>query len=289
MSVGSKIKALRKKSGMTQKELADGIITRGMLSRIENESALPSMLTLQSLAKRLQVSPAFLLEDGQDLLPAERSRISRAIMEEYRLGNLESCLNIFAFSGLGTDPEFVGLYVSCAFSTALQHFYAGDFASAKILLQKADDALPSLLLPLPNVSRPRILFLCSVMDHIDDLDTAIAEVDDTPDFGFQPALFFFFLKLMQSGRNDALGLFTEFVTLEPQYLAYIQAQQQIKDYKFIDAILTMKSLASQNDCPFFLTLLCHSSMEKCCKLCEDYKGAYENHIQCQELLTKVKR
>lgn len=289
MSVGSKIKALRKKRGMTQKALADGIVTRGMLSRIESESALPSMHTLQMLAERLQVPPGFLLEAGEDLLPAERSRLAKTILEEFRAGNIQNCLSIFTYSGLEKDPELIGIYVLCTFSEALTSFYTADFTSANALLKKTEDALRDLLIPVPQVSPERILFLRTVMEHIDNLDAAIAAMHDTPDFGFQPALFFFVLKLLQSGRHDDVRLFTEFGNLEPQYLTYIKAQLQIRDYKFVDAILTMKTLAVADNCPFFLTLLCHASMEKCCKLCEDYKGAYENHIRYQELLSKIKR
>ena len=288
MSVGSKIKALRKKRGMTQKELADGIVTRGMLSRIESESALPSMQTLQMLAERLHISPGFLLEDGDDLLPAERQRIVQSIREEFCSGNIQSCLTIFAYSGLKRDPELIGIYVSCTFSEALASFYSADFSSAKELLQKAESALPDLLLPLPQISKDRIEFLRMVMERIHDPDATIANMHDTPDFGFQPALFFFVLKLLQAGRHDDVRLFTEFGNLEPQYLTYIEAQLQIKDYKFVDAILKMKSLAAADNCPFFLSLLCHASMEKCCKLCEDYKGAYENHIRYQELLSAIR-
>ena len=288
MSVGSKIKALRNKRGMTQKELADGIVTRGMLSRIESGSAFPSMLTLQLLAERLTISPGFLLEDSDDLLPAERSRFVKSIREEFRASNLQSCLTIFAYSGLERDPELVGIYVSCTFSEALANFYSGDFSSAKDLLCKTESALPDVLLPLPQVSQSRIEFLRYVMEHIDDMDTGIAAMSDSPDFGFQPALFFFVLKLLRSGRHDDARVFTEFGNLEPQYLTYIDAQLQIKDYRFVDAILTMKNLATTEDCPYFLSLLCCASMENCCKLCEDYKGAYENHIQYQELLSKIK-
>ena len=287
MSVGTKIKALRKKRGMTQKELADGIVTRGMLSRIESDSALPSMQTLQMLAERLHISPGFLLEDGDDLLPAERQRIVQSIREEFRSGNMQNCLTIFAYSGLKRDPELVGIYVSCTFSAALTSFYSADFSSAKDFLQKAENALPDLLLPLPQVSKERIDFLRMVMEHTQDLNTAITEMHDSPDFAFQPALFFFVLKLLQAGRHNDVRFFTEFANLETQYLTYIEAQLQIKDYKFVDAILKMKNLANTDTCPFFLSLLCHASMENCCKLCEDYKGAYENHIRYQELLSKI--
>ena len=53
MSVGNKIKALRLQRRMTQNELAEGIISRGMLSRIENGNANPSVKTLKKLANAM--------------------------------------------------------------------------------------------------------------------------------------------------------------------------------------------------------------------------------------------
>ena len=44
MSLGSKIKNLRRMRGMTQSVLADGIVTHGMLSRIEHDDAIKRQL-----------------------------------------------------------------------------------------------------------------------------------------------------------------------------------------------------------------------------------------------------
>ena len=43
MSLGSKMKSLRRLRGFTQATLADGIVTHGMLSRIEHDDAMPSL------------------------------------------------------------------------------------------------------------------------------------------------------------------------------------------------------------------------------------------------------
>ena len=79
MSLGSKIKNLRRMRGMTQSVLADGIVTHGMLSRIEHDDATPSLETLCALAGRLEVSPGFLLDPADDLLPAVRAHADKQI------------------------------------------------------------------------------------------------------------------------------------------------------------------------------------------------------------------
>ena len=66
MNIGNKIKNLRTEKLMTQSELAGTEITRNMLSRIENGSALPSLGTIIYLARRLGVPAGYLLSEGDE-------------------------------------------------------------------------------------------------------------------------------------------------------------------------------------------------------------------------------
>jgi len=61
MNIGSTIKAIRKQRKMTQQQLADEMkISRSYLSDIENGNKNPSTKTLESLAKKLNVSITYL-------------------------------------------------------------------------------------------------------------------------------------------------------------------------------------------------------------------------------------
>src|SRR5699024_2031845 len=64
MTLGEKIKEMRKERGYTLVELADGKITKGMLSLIENNKSKPSMDTLEYLAGKLGVSVSLLTQQG---------------------------------------------------------------------------------------------------------------------------------------------------------------------------------------------------------------------------------
>lgn len=286
MSVGNKIKALRLQRGMTQGTLAEGIITRGMLSRIESGSANPSMASLAALAERLDVSPSFLLESGDDLLPAERMHFEKKLAAVYKAGDKRGCLALFSDSPFAKEEPFVGVYIHTAFSVAVEEFERGNFRSARSLLDTVDYLLPTTIAPLPDVSAERIAFLRTAMEHIDDPD-AIADTIPAPDYGFPPSLFYFVLKFLKNGNRNECAFFLKFGGLAPSYRTYIEAQLHIRDYNFIDALLAMKGLIAQKDCPCFLALLCYASMENCSKLCEDYKGAYENHISYHTLLESI--
>lgn len=64
MTLGQKIKAARLEKGLTQKEVVGDYITRNMLSKIENDSATPSVRTLEHLARALDLAPGYFLDDA---------------------------------------------------------------------------------------------------------------------------------------------------------------------------------------------------------------------------------
>lgn len=64
MTLGQKIKAARLEKGLTQKEVVGDYITRNMLSKIENDSATPSVRTLEYLARALDLPPGYFLNDA---------------------------------------------------------------------------------------------------------------------------------------------------------------------------------------------------------------------------------
>lgn len=64
MTLGQKIREARQSKGMTQKELVGDYITRNMLSKIENDSAVPSVRTLEYLAGALGFPTGYFLSDA---------------------------------------------------------------------------------------------------------------------------------------------------------------------------------------------------------------------------------
>lgn len=64
MGLGEKIRQARMDAGISQRELCGNVITRNMLSLIENGAANPSMATLQFLAERLGRPVSYFLEEA---------------------------------------------------------------------------------------------------------------------------------------------------------------------------------------------------------------------------------
>jgi transcriptional regulator with XRE-family HTH domain len=78
MELGEKLKQARLAAGLSQRQLCEGIVTRNMLSAIENGSAMPSLDTLRCLAQRLEKPVGYFLEEDAVTSP------NQALMETVR-------------------------------------------------------------------------------------------------------------------------------------------------------------------------------------------------------------
>lgn len=71
ISMGEKIKKLRKEMNLTQTDLAGKEMTKSMLSQIENNISLPSMRNLQYISAQLNKSLSYFLEEQPEKEPLE--------------------------------------------------------------------------------------------------------------------------------------------------------------------------------------------------------------------------
>lgn len=90
MELGEKIKQARLEAGLSQRQLCGDVVTRNMLSQIENGSARPSMDTLRYFAARLGKTLSYFLEEDAVLSP-NQGVIARA-RAAFDSGNWEAVL-----------------------------------------------------------------------------------------------------------------------------------------------------------------------------------------------------
>lgn len=105
-SLGDVIRSLRKKTGLSQEELADGICSPVSVSRIENGTQMPSGTVLEALLARLgtstyQICDIYYRSEKQQEFEQEAEEVSRLISE----GNLEGAKSRLAHleDSAGTD------------------------------------------------------------------------------------------------------------------------------------------------------------------------------------------
>jgi len=132
VTLGQRIREARVERGMTQKQLVDGHITRNMLSKIENDSAMPSMRTLEYLAARLEVSPAFLMQGEENPDGASPDGLD-AVRAAYREGRHRDCLDLLDASGTsGATDEGCLLRSRASLALAREARRRGDWQNVKV-------------------------------------------------------------------------------------------------------------------------------------------------------------
>lgn len=137
MTLGQKIKAARLEKGLTQKEVVGDYITRNMLSKIENDSATPSVRTLEYLAKALGLPPGHFLNDAQlsnGLVPDGLNE-ARAAFRARKWLDCLAALN--ADTTAATSDEGYLLYALAAFHAAEQALEEQRLDDARELAESA--------------------------------------------------------------------------------------------------------------------------------------------------------
>lgn len=142
--IGGRIKLLRRRMNMTQKELAGDKITRNMLSSIENGSALPSLSTLVYIAKKLNVPCACLLDDAvsQDHIKAD---LVRRAHEHMKQGEYATALELVNADADTCDDETALIRIECELALARELVTKHRYIDAAEKLQSAVNATDTTL------------------------------------------------------------------------------------------------------------------------------------------------
>lgn len=95
--IGEKIREIRLKKGLTQRELAGDKITRNMLSLIESGNASPSIPTLQYISERLRTPIAyFFSETDRDVAIFQKMSVIDELKDNFKKNNYTECKSICA-------------------------------------------------------------------------------------------------------------------------------------------------------------------------------------------------
>ncbi len=155
MDLSQKLKQARLDAGLSQRQLCGDIITRNMLSQIENGSARPSMDTLRFLAQKLGKPLSFFLEE--ESVSVNQSIITRArtLPAQEALALLE---NYQSPDGV-FDPERYLLEALLCMDLAQSAIEENRLGYAKTLLEQAKEAGNQTAYYTPELERRRIV-LC---------------------------------------------------------------------------------------------------------------------------------
>ena len=136
MDLGKKIRQARLEAGLSQRALCGDVITRNMLSQIENGTAKPSMATLQHLAGQLGKPVGYFLEEQALLSP--NVHVMQQARQAYARRNHEAVLqwlSDYQSSDALFDPEKNYLWALSSLALA-ESLIAREPRQAEVLLER---------------------------------------------------------------------------------------------------------------------------------------------------------
>ena len=282
-SVGEKIKYLRQKRGMTQKDLAGDKITRNMLSLIENGSSVPSLSTLSYLADRLGVPTGYLItknENEEEKL--EKITFIDELRSAFREKNWQKSIELCPMSN---DDE-VSYIIACAhFNLALTSMDSFDISGALSELDAAETAVSSSVYCGDNFSNA--VKYCRLL--IDNLCT-----DDIPDGLCDPSgcgeflphdipAYFISLKCLRAGEESVF--FFPHTSFRAEHLA---AAELSMEEEYPDAIRRLRKLAESDGLPSYMLYRVLSDLESAAELAGNVRLAYNVSKQKLQLIDKCR-
>lgn len=282
MTLGTKIRTLRKERSLTQSALCGDCITRNMLSQIENDLAVPSLSTLNYLAERLNIPIGYLLDDTQPYFVYRKMQSIEQIRSLYASGNWQGCINLCKQLS-DFDDELALILADCYLHQARTLLMERHLESARHLLD-------TCLLFSEKTHYPHDAIDSDARGMLNMIDQLLNAPDSANwqsivyDGDLDKAEFYAFLSLMQlidNGKHElAAQLFDSTKLQNSRYRKHIHARLAAAAYNFQRACSLLRELTEEDtaDCPPFLLYKMYEDLENACKSISDYEGAYRAAI-----------
>ena len=257
MELGQRLRQARLEAGLTQRQVCGDLITRNMLSQIENGTAHPSMETLRYLAEQLGKPVSYFLDEqpvvpNQPVVAQARAAFAR---QEYR--KVLEILKEYQSGDPVFEWELYLLEAQSCIELAAQAIQENRYPYAAQLLERAGMAGSRTPYYNEATKRQRLLLLCRVTNRNitlpPDDEALLIRAKIAADEGN-------YLRTQQ--YLDAMEDHST-----PDWF-FLQARVYISQKRYGDAIPLLRAVEEQF--PKEATAL----LERCFREQEDYKGAY---------------
>lgn len=292
--IGEKIKQLRLQRNMTQSELSGDLITRNMLSRVENGAALPSLPTVWYLAERLGVPAGFLLAEGaDDRIWRKMNRID-SIRRALRSNDARLCLALCREQeGLNdADDEIYLIMAQCALTVAGEEFDAGHLHEACASLDEAVTYAERTIYDTSSIRGTATLYfrfmhrLSSMLysETLDDVQFPLLGSDHP--FG----RYVLAREALEAGEERIVAAYLSVEGKNDVWQLHLSAHAELIKGKYEEAQRILFHLLHDEAARSEVLMYCaFCDLEICCREQGDFKGAYEYSQNKVALLEKMLR
>lgn len=294
MKIGEKIKSLRMSKMMTQAELVGDGITRNMLSRIENGTALPSLDTLIYIAGRLNVPAGYLIAEEDNEMMYRKIGCMDNIRRAYSAGEYRLCRAICLKELEHTDDETALILAESCLAVARDEMSSGKLRAACAYLDEALTYASKTVYTTSHITSCIAVYFKYLGEKISN---TLYSMQDLPQDECAPMLAFGddFCRYIcavdgiEAGKSDLAEMISHTYTdSSAYYVECIEGCIRMSEGMYADAALLFQKVLSSDDSVGNLLLFdIISRLEICTKETGDYKSAYELASSKVRLLEKL--
>lgn len=292
MTIGEKLRELRLSQKITQSELCGEVITRNMLSRIENGAALPSLPTLQYLSAKLGVSAGYFLDDSEEILPYRKIHLIPKIKSLYRMGDFGTCLALC--NQLDSDDEAGLITAECLLNLGIRLFREEKLHSAEGFFERTVIACRSCLYDLSHIEK-------KASEHLSAIRRAKAEkLPDFPPSESSPYaeeveyyLYVYMLYITKTARYDlAASIYDTIKFSNTLYKKHINARLSMlarNNSRASSLLFELVESFSSTYCDPLFRMNVLTDMESVSNSIGDYENAYKCLVMKNTLLSAFEK
>lgn len=268
-NVGTRIKDIRTKKGITQSELCGDELTRNHLSLIESGKSLPSLKNVCYIADRLDIPVGYLFSNEEN----EDARFvsyhaSDKIKPLYDCEDFDSCIFICRSipENLRSD-EISMIYAKALFMKAIVLANSSEIQRAKELF--AESACISDNCRYLNCDFNNACDYYSKLLNLTNETIIPSELCDIHNISsYVPSELVMYLNML-SGKNVSPDFFKD-----DTYKAHADAITLMNNGGIYDAFILLEELASNEHLPFYMKYRVFDDLEKCASDVGEFKAAY---------------
>lgn len=264
-TVAQKIRFARVEAKLTQSALAGEYMTRNMLCRIENGSAVPSRATLAYIAEQLDLPLLYLMDDAISITECLKVTYMPRIKEEFSKGHFKECARLCNKYFSEPDDEIYLLLAHASLEEAKQAVHAGNLDTAAEKLEKVRDFAEK------TVYKTKDLLACVTLLNaiVTNVQSPRYELDDAlySSLANDTAMADFFYYLTENAALCRNELYSE----------HLRARQALHKRDFRTALPILQKLEEKRteaSMGAVLLFRIYSDLEQCYRDTSDYEAAY---------------
>ena len=287
--IGERIRLLRMRRNLTQKELAGEQMTRNMLSLIENGSALPSLNSLVYLAEVLDV-PVDYFFSATDEDEGRYLKLSaiQALRQAYSTEHYEDCITqIQALPVSAADDEISLIGANACLYTALHSAMAYELKTAQQHLKASQDYLQKTVYAGEDLKKALVFYreLFSLLPSSLEFPERLTDLRFSS--SYIPAEMLLYLGAL---RGVARGALTGKEFTKDSYASrHMQALQAVSGNRTDTAVRLLRELAQDAELPYYMRFRVYSDLEEAAGLTREYRVAYMAARKKLDLLESAKK